>query len=81
MTGSLVIAFNNYGMRYQVFMVRWAAYMQRPEALQKAERGGQDTVGKKSWSILFRIQFYLSFTDSEFMIKLLLFYDFIIFGS
>lgn len=81
MTGSLVIAFNNYGMRYQVFMFRWAAYMQRPEALQKAERGGQDTVGKKSWSILFRIQFYLSFTDSEFMIKLLLFYDFIIFGS
>lgn len=55
MTGSLVIAFNNYGMRYRVFIVRWVKCMPRLKALQKTERGGQDKMSKKSWYILFRI--------------------------
>lgn len=52
--------------------------MQRLKALQKAERGGQDIVVKRVDIFCLESQFYLSFTDSEFMIKLLLSYDFII---
>ena len=81
MTGSLVIAFNNYGMRYQVFLVRWVACMQRPEALQKQRGEAKIQWVRRVDIFCLESQFYLSFTDSEFMIKLLLVYDFIIFGS
>lgn len=55
--------------------------MERPEALQKQRGEAKIQWVRRVDIFCLESQFYLSFTDSEFMIKLLVFYDFIIFGS